>query len=103
MVFVKHATPGPNEAGLLILEVRMAGQPVCLVCKKDMEPGFIIDRTDTGATMQRWCPGTPKEPTKWLGIAVGDIATSQMATGVKVVAYRCPECEALRLYAPSTK
>lgn len=79
----------------------MGKSPVCLVCKKDMEPGFIADRTDTGATLQRWCPGSPKEPTKWIGIAVGDIPAGQVATGVAVIAYRCPECEALRLYAPT--
>lgn len=81
----------------------MAGQPVCLVCKKDMEPGFIIDRTDVGVLSQRWCAGTPEKPPKVLGIQAGEIAAAQAAMGVRVVAYRCPECEALRLYAPSTK
>ena len=74
----------------------MAAKPVCLVCTKEMERGFITDATYGGIMLPRWCAGTPEAP--WLG---GEVKSSQGREGVKVVAYRCPECEALRLYAPS--
>jgi hypothetical protein len=75
----------------------MAAKPVCLVCKKDMELGFLTDKGH-GITVHlpRWCPGAPDKP-----LIGGDIKNSQQKEGLKVVAYRCPECEALRLYAPS--
>jgi Domain of unknown function (DUF6487) len=75
----------------------MAGKPECLVCKKEMEKGFLIDVAGGGViALPRWCQGEP-EKSFWLGEA----KHSQLKEGVKVVAYRCPECEALRLYAPS--
>ncbi|CAG1004313.1 hypothetical protein PHYC_03132 [Phycisphaerales bacterium] len=75
----------------------MSKQPVCLVCKKDMEPGFLTDlgHFDT-VRLPRWCPGQP-EASFWSGEA----KHRQVDEGLKVTAYRCPECEALRLYAPS--
>ncbi|GJQ28502.1 MAG: hypothetical protein HBSAPP03_03860 [Phycisphaerae bacterium] len=77
----------------------MAGQPVCLVCKKVMEPGFMTDRGHGPAVnLPRWCPGTP-EASWWSG----EVKRSQADAGFIVVAYRCPECEALRLYAPAAK
>jgi hypothetical protein len=76
----------------------MAKDPVCLVCHKKMEIGFMTDlgHLDSIHT-PRWCPGEP-QASFWSGEA----KKSQIKTGLKVVAYRCPECEALRLYAPST-
>lgn len=77
----------------------MADKPVCLVCKKEMEKGFMTDRAAGGIDIPRWCPGEPKQP----GLAGGEVMDTQVITrGIKVVAYRCPECEALRLYAPSS-
>ncbi len=73
----------------------MAYQPTCLVCQKVMELGFITDLGNANLVMmQRWCPGEPT-PKFWSGDADG----SQYREGRKVVAYRCPECKALRLYA----
>jgi hypothetical protein len=75
----------------------MAGTPVCLVCKEEMEPGFLTDLGHANlANMPRWCPGEPK-PSFW----GAEAKSSQVRQGLKVVAYRCPMCEALRLYAPS--
>lgn len=74
----------------------MASKPVCLVCKKEMEKGFLTDNTHGGTTLPRWCRGEPEH-----GFWTGGVKQKQVAQGVKVVAYRCPECEALRLYAPS--
>lgn len=75
----------------------MAGTPVCLVCKKEMERGFLTDRGHGEIFSPRWCPGEPQDPKFWFG----EVKRQQFDQGVKVVAYRCPECEALRLYAPS--
>ncbi len=73
----------------------MAHQPVCLVCKKDMEPGFLTDLGHGAAVhLPRWCAGEP-EPSLWSGEA----RRAQLKEGFKVSAYRCPECFALRLYA----
>ena len=74
----------------------MAAKPVCLVCKKEMELGFIADRGHGPQTnIPRWCPGNPEA-----GL-LSEVKRSQLNEGLKVVAYRCPECEALRLYAPT--
>ena len=77
----------------------MAGKPICLVCQKEMVRGFITDFAHGTAIINvpRWCEGEP-QASFWTG---GDAKYAQAREGVKVVAYRCPECEALRLYAPS--
>ncbi|MEX2218204.1 MAG: PF20097 family protein [Phycisphaerales bacterium] len=76
----------------------MAAKPTCLVCHKEMEPGFL---TDVGhfneIHLPRWCRGEPKS-SFWSGEA----NRGQVNAGLKVVAFRCPECEALRLYAPGS-
>ncbi len=76
----------------------MAGKPVCLVCQKEMTPGFMTDlgHYDT-VHLPRWCPGEA-QPSFW----TGEAKHSQVKDGVKIVAYRCPECHALRLYAPES-
>lgn len=73
----------------------MAHKPVCLVCQKEMELGFISDRGHYNTIlMPRWSKGEP-EPSFWSGEA----QASQVREGTPVTAYRCPECKALRLYA----
>jgi hypothetical protein len=74
----------------------MAAKPVCLVCKKEMELGFMTDAA-AGIHVPLWCAGEPNWNI-WTGSGAGK---AQHESGLKVVAYRCPECEALRLYAPS--
>lgn len=88
-----------RRAGDLIL----AKKPVCLVCQKEMVRGFMTERAHAGSVnLPRWCEGEPK-PDFWAKhVSGGDAASVQHAQGFAVVAYRCPECEALRLYAPST-
>jgi hypothetical protein len=75
----------------------MATKPTCLVCHKEMEQGFLTDATYGGIALPRWCAGTPES-----SIWSGEVSRSQFKTGLKVVAFRCPECQALRLYAPSS-
>jgi hypothetical protein len=74
----------------------MATKPVCLVCKKDMEIGFISEVGYGTVNVPRWTGGTPES-----SFLTGEVKNTQRKEGLKVVAYRCPECEALRLYAPS--
>ena len=77
----------------------MAAKPVCLVCQKEMEPGFLTELGDGNTVrLPRWCRGEP-DPGLW----TGEAKLSQIAQGVKVSAYRCPECHALRLYAHEQK
>lgn len=75
----------------------MAGKPTCLVCQKEMVRGFM---TDIGHTIHvpRWCEGEPEHRTH-----AGAATHAQYREGLPVVAFRCPECEALRLYAPSAE
>lgn len=76
----------------------MAKDPTCLVCQKIMEPGFITDIGHINTLhVPRWSPGKP-EPSFW----TGEVKYHQHKEGLKIVAYRCPECQALRLYAPAT-
>lgn len=74
----------------------MAYQPTCLVCQKVMELGFMTDFGHYNTVhLPRWCAGEP-EKSFW----TGEAKSSQVKQGHKVVAYRCPQCKALRLYAP---
>jgi len=74
----------------------MAKQPTCLVCQKVMEPGILTDsQHDSSVRLPRWCAGEPDAG------AFGEVSKLRAQEGLRVVAYRCPECEALRLYAPS--
>lgn len=76
----------------------MAGKPTCLVCQKEMVRGFIADEGHPNSVnLPRWCAGEPKAGL----LSFGETTRSQVNAGLRVVAYRCPECEALRLYAPS--
>lgn len=75
----------------------MAKDPICLVCQVAMEPGFLTDVGHMSTIhLPRWCAGEPK-PSIWSG----EVKAGQAKEGLKVVAFRCPTCEALRLYAPS--
>ena len=76
----------------------MAGKPTCLVCQKEMVRGFMADlNLGRDANLPRWCQGEPKSGL----LKLGEASRSQVSAGLAIVAYRCPECEALRLYAPS--
>ena len=75
----------------------MATKPTCLVCHKEMELGFLTDAA-AGIQTPVWCAGEPKWNI-WTGSGAGRV---QHKEGVQVVAYRCPQCEALRLYAPAS-
>jgi len=77
----------------------MAKKPVCLVCQKEMEVGYFLDRGHSTSELPRWFAGEPKPV---LGELLG-VAPKGRQNGCVIVAYRCPECEALRLYAPSTQ
>jgi hypothetical protein len=75
----------------------MAKDPTCLVCEKVMELGFITSDSVLGVLLPRWHPGAqPAEP--HLAGRPAPIDTKPNA-GAAVVAYRCPQCGALRLYA----
>src|SRR5207253_2534525 len=46
-------------------EAPMATKPTCLVCQKEMEPGFLTDFGHGNTVMlPRWCPGQPA-PSWW--------------------------------------
>lgn len=75
----------------------MAQKPTCLVCQKEMVRGFLLDQGEYSTLHSaRWCEGVPQP-----SLISGEVNRSQFKSGHKVVAYRCPQCEALRLYAPS--
>ena len=64
-----------------------------------MVKGFLTDLSEYSlVNLPRWCEGEPKS-----GLLSGEVKHSQFEKGARVVAYRCPECEALRLYAPSAE
>ena len=75
----------------------MAANPVCLVCQVAMVRGFMTERGPGNSTnLPHWSEGDP-EWSNW----TGEVSPRQIKAALKVVAYRCPKCEALRLYAPS--
>lgn len=77
----------------------MAATPVCLVCQVEMEKGFLTEMGDYSRIfLPRWCPGEAKS-SFW----TGEAGLAQRKAGFTVTAFRCPTCEALRLYAPSAE
>jgi hypothetical protein len=76
----------------------MGYKPTCLVCQKEMVKGFIPDVSSGRISLLRWCEGEPDG-----SIWTGDVSRSKAAEGSNVITYRCPECKALRLYAPDTE
>lgn len=75
----------------------MADKPTCLVCEKEMVRGFLVDHGEYASLHSaRWAEGQPES--SWLS---GEVKRRQLKDGYKIVAYRCPQCEALRLYAPA--
>ena len=78
----------------------MAAKPTCLVCQKEMVRGFISDLGHANIIhLPRWSEGEPQRGM----FTIGEAKYSQQRAGLTIVAYRCPECEALRLYAPSAE
>jgi len=72
----------------------MAKKPVCLVCEKEMVKGMMSGPGGSaGVGLPRWREGGSARD--------GSSGVGASREGFAVVAYRCPECEALRLYAPS--
>lgn len=76
----------------------MAAKPICLVCQVKMAPGFITDLGTDTTDIPRWCAGKPEKQ----GLT-GKARRTQAKAGLPITAFRCPQCEALRLYAPSTQ
>jgi hypothetical protein len=61
-----------------------------------MIKGFVAEIGGATTNLPRWVEGEP-DPSWWTG---GDAKFKQWSGGAKIIAYRCPECKALRLYAP---
>lgn len=76
----------------------MKKEPTCLVCQKVMVKGFVAEFGHASYLLPRWVPGEP-DPNCWTGAEAK--AKQVQREGRPIVAYRCPECEALRLYAPT--
>lgn len=70
--------------------------PTCGKCGTPMEGGFLLDKSQPwGGHPIRWCPGTPQW-SKWSS----GVRSSQLATGRRILSYRCPACGYLESYAP---
>lgn len=76
----------------------MLEDPRCPDCTVGMDPGFMPDVGHNGVVIQGlWHPGDP-EPRKLLGFISAGVKLDQKNC-LKIVAYRCPQCGLLRLYA----
>ncbi|HEY4216831.1 MAG TPA: hypothetical protein VGM67_06810 [Gemmatimonadaceae bacterium] len=67
--------------------------PRCPKCDKPMERGHVPDITDGAAILSRWAPGEPAAR-RFFGRIKYDPKTS-----IPFVAYRCPGCGYVELYA----
>lgn len=63
-----------------------------------METGFIPDFAYGAVLQMIWHPGDPKT-TKFFSFDTQSVNLDRTKCR-KVVSYRCPECNELRLYAP---
>lgn len=60
-----------------------------------MDEGFLLDRGHGDVRQARWCAGRPKP-----GTYTNEVELEQQIASVKVLAYRCPKCNRLELFAP---
>jgi hypothetical protein len=64
----------------------------CPKCQRQMEAGFVLDRTFRGGAAQSaWIEGTPR-PSFWTGLRFDRAALKPVTT------YRCPGCGYLESY-----
>lgn len=77
----------------------MTASVKCLKCGREMEEGFILDSTHSGApgggpvyfAQAKWVAGKP-EGSIWSGVKWND------KEAYKIAAYRCPNCGLLELH-----
>ena len=68
-------------------------EPTCPDCRTAMEPGFVLDTTDSGRSAAAWVEGEP-ERSLWSGLKL------KGRRKLPLYAWRCPRCAAVRLFAP---
>lgn len=66
--------------------------PECLRCKRQMEPGFLLDREGAGPSLRSWVPGVP-ETSFWTGLKLKGKAV------LPVSSFRCPQCGCVDSFA----
>ncbi len=71
-------------------------EPACSKCGKTMERGHVPDVGYGQVLVTRWAPGDP-EPKRFLGVD-GGIKWDEKEQ-IPLVAYRCPMCGLVELYA----
>ena len=70
----------------------------CLRCQKPMQRGFIADSAHSGYVVQsRWTEGSPVN-SKFLGMNTGTLDIKNRET-FPTIAYRCPECFHVEIFA----
>lgn len=72
-----------------------ASTPDCLRCQTPMEDGFIAERGRNSLLVPRWCRGEPQR-----SFLAGELGRRQYTDGLRIHAYRCPNCGYLESYAP---
>ncbi len=76
----------------------------CMQCNVTMEEGMILDKAGYGGIVQgEWTKGTPPRRGIWGRFLSGSsVSMEQYADSKKIIAYRCPSCGRLELYAPQS-
>jgi hypothetical protein len=67
--------------------------PNCPVCQVRMSAGFVLDKANNSTERVKWIEGTPEK--SW-----GAYVTKGRAS-FELVAYRCPQCAWVILFAPA--
>lgn len=71
--------------------------PVCNLCGKAMEKGFIPDVAHGTVRRAVWHRGDP-EPALLFGMPLGGLSIDKLET-LPITTFRCPECGLLQFYA----
>ena len=69
-------------------------EPACGRCGIALERGFVLDTTYGGFTNAKWVEGAPRKGFWMMGFLL-----LSGRRRIPVVAYRCPQCGWLDLYA----
>ena len=72
--------------------------PLCPDCRIEMALGTMLDFSHGAVLQPRWQPGPP-EAAKFLGIPISGGVKPDKLHMLPAVAWRCPQCGLLRLYA----
>lgn len=77
----------------------MNDTPKCRTCSVELDKGFIPDYSHGAAFQSKWVEGDAEKADRMMFMKMPGIKIPKLDEGIKVDAYRCPQCGLLEFYA----